>query len=90
MGQPPLKTGRFGVGTELRIQLERLRDENRRLRAENRRLRAENQQLRAALGSHSASAESPAGRGSMEITAGTCMGCDPPTRHRMPERAPDA
>ena len=90
MGQAPLKIGRFGVGAELRVQVERLRAENQRLRGENQRLRAENQELRAALGSHYASAKSPAGRGSMEITAGTCMGCDPPTPHRMPERAPDA
>ncbi|HEY2161321.1 MAG TPA: hypothetical protein VGH24_08445 [Solirubrobacteraceae bacterium] len=90
MAQAPFNTGRFGVGAELRIQLERLRAENRSLRAENRRLRAENQELRVALGSHYASAKSPASRGSMEITAGTCMGCDPPTRDRMPERSPDA
>jgi hypothetical protein len=83
MAQAPLKTGRFGVGAELRIPLERVRAENRRLRAENR-------ELRAALGSDYTSARSPTGRGSMEITAGTCIGCDPPARHRMPELAPDA
>jgi len=56
-----------------------LRDELMRLRAENAHLRRENQDLRLALDAHIARSASTATHGSLEMTAGTCVG---PRRRR--------
>jgi hypothetical protein len=56
-----------------------MRDGLIRLRAENARLRRENQDLRLALKAHIARNASTARNGSLEMTAGTCVG---PRRRR--------
>jgi hypothetical protein len=56
-----------------------MRDELVRLRAENVRLRGQNRELRFALDAHIARSSSTATHGSLEMTAGTCVG---PRRRR--------